>query len=369
VRELDPAIAAVARDALLAAYRYQRLADEPPLVTVDVRRFADAPVLAAVAERAIATTLVTAQGRALTEVTLWVRNSAQPFMKVGLPAGASIVSVEVAGSPAKPVEGTDGNRVPLLRPGFRPDGAYPVSFVYLHDGQPFLKKGDMRMALAKMDIPIGALEWELFVPDQFRADRFDGNVLDAALMTTGTAYPDAGSSGALSVLPPAAGPVPIAGPGQIAGRVVDVSGAALPGVTLIVQSGRQRLKVITDAAGGYSVSGLQPGPVSITGQLAGFKPLRQTLQFDGRGQQLQLQLELAGVVESVQVSAESPATSDKSDRPENQAPSANVQNLQRRASGVLPIRIDVPRTGTSHRFVKPLVIDEEAVVTFRYKRK
>jgi hypothetical protein len=50
-------------------------------------------------------------------------------------------------------------------------------------------------------------------------------------------------------------------------------------------------------------------------------------------------------------------------------PSANVQNLQRRASGVLPVRIEVPRAGRSHRFVKPLVIDEETLVTFRYKRR
>ena len=45
----------------------------------------------------------------------------------------------------------------------------------------------------------------------------------------------------------------------------------------------------------------------------------------------------------------------------------NVQNLQRRASGVLPVRMEVPRAGTSHRFVKPLVIDEETGVTFRYR--
>ena len=51
------------------------------------------------------------------------------------------------------------------------------------------------------------------------------------------------------------------------------------------------------------------------------------------------------------------------------APSANVQSLQRRAAGVLPIRIDVPRAGTSHRFVKPLVIDEETIVTFRYRTR
>ena len=51
-----------------------------------------------------------------------------------------------------------------------------------------------------------------------------------------------------------------------------------------------------------------------------------------------------------------------------QQASQNVMNLQVRAAGVLPIRVDVPRTGMSHQFVRPLVVDEETVVTLRYKR-
>ena len=50
-----------------------------------------------------------------------------------------------------------------------------------------------------------------------------------------------------------------------------------------------------------------------------------------------------------------------------QAASSNVQNLQRRVSGVLPINIDVPKTGRSFRFIRPLVLDEETKVTFTYK--
>jgi hypothetical protein len=46
-----------------------------------------------------------------------------------------------------------------------------------------------------------------------------------------------------------------------------------------------------------------------------------------------------------------------------------VINLQRRTAGVLPIRVDVPRAGTSHQFVKPLVVDQETVVRLRYKRR
>ena len=47
----------------------------------------------------------------------------------------------------------------------------------------------------------------------------------------------------------------------------------------------------------------------------------------------------------------------------------SVINLQQRAAGVLPIRVDVPRAGTSHQFVKPLVIDQAATVSFKYKRR
>jgi len=158
VRELNHALQSLARLPILAAFRYQRSAAAPAGLAVDVKRFGDSGVLPAVADRAVATTLVTTEGRALTEISLTVRNRAQPFLKVTLPAGASIVSVDVAGEAAKPVLGIDGTRVPLLRPGFRPSGSYAVTFVYLHAGTPFTKKGDMQMTLPKMDIPVGVVE-------------------------------------------------------------------------------------------------------------------------------------------------------------------------------------------------------------------
>ena len=97
VREVDPSLAAVARQALLAAYRYQRTADASPAPGARRPPLRRCRVLAAVAERAVATTLVTTEGRALTEVTMWVRNRAQAFMKVALPTGATMLSVEVGG--------------------------------------------------------------------------------------------------------------------------------------------------------------------------------------------------------------------------------------------------------------------------------
>ena len=58
-----------------------------------------------------------------------------------------------------------------------------------------------------------------------------------------------------------------------------------------------------------------------------------------------------------------------SNAPQTVAPSQNVIDLQRRATGVLPVRIEVPRAGTSHQFVKPLVVDRETAVKLRYKRR
>jgi hypothetical protein len=385
VREVDPALGSAARQSLLAAYRYQRVADVPVVLTLDVR-------LAAVADRAIVTTLVTSEGRALTEVALWVRNRAQPFVKVALPAGASLLSVEIAGAPAKPVEGKDGNRVPLLRPGFRPDGPYLVSFVYLHAGAPFVRKGDMQMRLPKMDLPINVVEWELFVPDQYRADRFAGNMLDADRIDWSGAFDQVGggyASGVGSGSGIAAAAAVAAAPGQIVGRVVDPQGAALPGVTVVAEGSGQRQTAITDAGGTFVLSGMPSGPVAVTGQLAGFATIRRSLIFDQRPRQVDFVMQLGALTETVTVNAEAPVlqpgeyviTRNGVQRMKSEAerqsarvrtqnePSANVQNLQRRASGVLPVRIEVPRAGTSHRFVKPLVIDEETVVTFRYKRR
>jgi hypothetical protein len=395
VREVDPALASASRQSLSSAFRYQRTADVPPTLTMEVKRFPDAAVLAAVAERAVATTLVTPEGHALTEIMLWMRNRAQPFMKVTLPEGASLLSVEVGGSPASPVEGKDGSRVPLLRPGYRPDGLYSVSFVYLHAGTPFAKKGDMQMTLPKMDVPVNVLEWELFVPDRYRVDRFDGNMLAADLFERatliGVGY-GIGSGTAAGVGGGVAGRPMTATAGQIVGRIVDPTGAPIPGVTVIVQGGGQRQQTITDSSGAYLASGLPSGPLVVEVQMSGFATARRSLVFDQRPRQVDVTMNLGAVTETVNVAAEAPVIDTRNaesgmtirtDEPRNAAqsaaqakarqadttPSVNVQNLQRRASGVLPVRMEVPRAGTSHRFLKPLVIDEATVVSFRYKRR
>jgi hypothetical protein len=161
VSEVNASLSALARSPLLAAFRYQRRGDERVPVAFDVRRFADAPVLGAAAEDATVTTLVSSEGRALTEFMLRVKNRGQLFLKVGLPKGATLLSAEVDGQPVKPVDAPDGARVPLTRPAFRPVGPYTVSFVYVESGSSFGKKGDAEMKLPRMDLPLEVLHYKM----------------------------------------------------------------------------------------------------------------------------------------------------------------------------------------------------------------
>ena len=274
VRELNRSLHSLARLPVLSAFRYQRPSGAAvPTLALGVKRFADAGVLAAVADSATATTLVTTEGRALTEVRLRLHNRSQGFLKVMLQAGAEMVSVDLAGEPVKPSASADGTRVPLMRAGLRTDLPYDVSFVYLHAGTPFARKGDIQMVLPRMDIPIGVVNWEVFVPEQYSARAIGGNVLEQTLFHLsggGRHYNDA-----------------------IAGMVSPQTDVPTVQESVVVSGVEMNMK---------------------------------------------------------------------------QQASVNVMNLQMKAAGVLPIRVDVPRTGMSHQFVRPLVVDEETVVKLRYKR-
>ena len=385
VREVHASLRSLTRQPLLAAFRYQRRPNEARLMTVDVRRFADAPVLAAAAERAVATTLVTSEGRMLTEVSLQIRNRAQPFMKVSLPAGATMLSVEVGGETAKPVSGTDGTRIPLLRAGFRPDGPYSVSFVYLHAGQAMAKRGEAQMVLPTVDVPLNLLEWEVFLPEQYTAKPVDGNVIPASLIDTATAGSGYGSgtgsgSGAGfgggtggGVYRPGRTSISIAPgfpAGQVVGRVTDPEGAPIPGATVVLTAGAARMTATTGADGMYVLNQVPSGPATVTAEIAGFLPGRFAFTFDQQPRRLDFQLGIEALTETVEVRAESDQTrtSDRLQQTQ-QAPSQNIINMQRRVAGVLPVRVDVPRAGTSYRFVRPLVLEDETRVRFRYRNR
>jgi hypothetical protein len=401
VKEANPYLRSLAHFPPQAAFRYHKQASETPTLALQWVRYPDGSVLAAVAESATVTTLVTSEGKSLTEVKLILKNQAQPFLKVALPPGASILSADVAGERVKPVQGPDGNRVPLLRPGFRPTDSYTVSFVFMHSGAPFAKKGGAELSLPNMDIPISLLSWEVFLPEQYKVKDFGGDVIAANLVPEPfreeAAIRDERNresevSENLRIQ---------AAPGQMGGYVVDPTGAVVPNarVTITSKNGATN-NAVTDDQGRWVIYGLPSGKFKATADAQGFRTGAFNFRYDAnRPSEFNFPLSVGQTAETVEVSGESAQVQTESSTmggavtrqevsnlPLNgrnysqvialtpgaglpNAASANVMNLQKRVAGVLPVAIEVPRAGTSFSFVRPLVLDEETKVTFSYKSR
>jgi hypothetical protein len=383
VTEANPYLRSLAHFPPQAAFRYHRQPDENPTLALDWVRFPDGSVLAAVAESAVVTTLVTSEGKSLTEVKLILKNQAQPFLKVALPAGAVILSADVAGEPVKPVQGADGNRVPLLRSGFRPTDSYTVSFVFMHSGAPFAKKGGAELSLPNMDIPISMLTWEVFLPEQYKVKDFGGDVIASNLVPPAfradtVAYQYPADSVAVS-----ASSVTMANlfPGQVGGILSDPSGAVIANARVTVREPATgfNMTTVTDQQGRWVVSNVPTGQVKIQAESPGFQTTVRDANYDaGRPSLYSFGLNVGSVAETVEVSAETLPTTGRNfsaleqlpkNAPQQAQASVNVLNLQKRVAGVLPIPVDVPRMGTSFSFVRPLVLDEETKVTFSYKSR
>lgn len=382
VREVGAIARSLSRFPLQAAFRFNRRPGDTPKLQLEWTQFPDSSVLSAVAERATITTLTNIEGKSLTEVSLRVRNHAQPFVKVELPAGAQLLSAEVEGQRVKPVMGADGSRVPLLRAGFNPSGAYTVSFVYLSSGTRFAKNGAYEMTLPKLDIPVNVLTWEVSLPDRLEVKQFGGNALAAELFPAAAqnvivdgvdidekdsvAWTDTGVDNMEA--------------GQVGGIVVDPNGAVVAGarVTIVNKQTGATQNTTSDAGGHWIVSNVQAGPTTVRIDSSGFKSVQQELTNNGRAVHLGTTLELGTVSETVTVTSDVSAQYSsrkvedlprKALQAQLNTPSANVFNLQRRVAGILPVRVEVPRSGKSYRFVRPLVVDEETKISFQYRSK
>lgn len=387
VHEVGAIARSLSRFPLQAAFRYNRREGDRPKLHLEWTKFPDSSVLSAVAERATITTLTNIEGKSLTEITLRVRNHAKTFLKVELPPGAQLLSAEVEGQRVKPVFDADGSRVPLLRVGLNPASAYTVSFVYLSSGAQFAKNGAYEMTLPKLDIPVNVLTWEVSLPDRLTVKQFGGNALAAELFPASAQnilidgmYDLAESDS--NVWSSDGVEIDNLEAGQVGGIIVDPNGAVVANasVTVVNKQTGAILTTQSDASGRWVISGVQPGPVNVRVDSAGFKSSQIELALAGsRPARLGTTLEVGNVSEVVTVTSGVASAEFGNRKFEEQArkqqaallnaPSQNVFNLQRRVAGILPVRVDVPRSGKSYRFVRPLVLEEETEITFQYKSK
>ncbi|HEY4424729.1 MAG TPA: carboxypeptidase-like regulatory domain-containing protein [Pyrinomonadaceae bacterium] len=382
VREAGAITRSLSHFPLQAAFRYNRRASEAPKLQLEWRQFLDADVLSAIAERATVTTLTNIEGRTLTEVSLRVRNHAKPFMKIELPAGAQLLSAEVEGERVKPVEGADGTRVPLLRAGLDSSKPYNVSFVYYSSGSRFAKSGAYDMGLPKLSIPVNLLTWEVSLPERLEVRQFGGNALSAELFPTSIARNMVDGTDDLSDSAQNWTELDLSSlePGQVGGVIVDPNGAVIPGAEVIITNTQTGTSLTTrsDEEGHWRIMGMQPGAVKVAIAVPGFKRMQYDLDLQAsKPARIGTTMEVASVSEVVTVTGEGAEINSrqiedmvkKNRAAQLNTASQNVFNLQRRVAGILPVAVEVPRSGKSYRFVRPLVMEEETRISFQYKSR
>ena len=383
VREANAITRSLSHFPLQAAFRYNRKANEAPKLQLEWQQFQDADVLSAVAERATVTTLANVEGRTLTEISLRVRNHSKHFMKVDLPPGAQLFTAEVDGERVKPAKDEAGGmRIPLTRAGLDSSKPYTVSFVYQSEGARFAKNGSYDMALPKLDLPVNVLTWEVALPERLEVKQFGGNAIAAELLPAAAANNFLGDD--VNDVDSAArnwteSDLSSLGPGQIGGIVVDPNGAVVPGAQVSVTN-TQTGTTLTAFSGGdghWVVSGLEPGPVRVNISAPGFKASLQDFELSAsKPARMGTTLEVGNIQATVNVTVDGlndnrrlEDLAKKTQAAQLNNLSQNVFSLQRRVAGLLPVAVEVPRSGKSYRFVRPLVLEEETRISFQYKSK
>jgi hypothetical protein len=143
---------------------------------VNVARYDQQAVLMANIEEARYQVLMSADGKQLVQARYAVRNNQRNFVKVTLPAGATVWSVSLAGRPVRPGQSPDGSLLlPLEKSRGGDDApAFAVEILYLTKAAAWSEKGREKVTLPALDLPISRTGLLLYYPPLFRVSAEPG---------------------------------------------------------------------------------------------------------------------------------------------------------------------------------------------------
>ena len=166
VRELPAGILGQTDWPVLLGFKYRKASYRIPL---SVRQHEEVDMLVTIVDRAEANTVVTPDGRRMTQVTWSVRNNRAQFLRLDLPDGAIPWSTFVGGRAVKPARAEDGRvMVPLARSQSAGGelSRFAVEMVYIEDGSPSEgRTAQFSGELPIADVPTTAVAWTIYVPD------------------------------------------------------------------------------------------------------------------------------------------------------------------------------------------------------------
>ncbi len=174
--ELGPAVSGHESPSL-AAFRFRAGVAAARSLSLNVARYAQQAVLTANVEEARYRVLMTSEGKTLVEARYAVRNNQRNFVKIGLPAGAVVWSASRSGRPVRPGQAPDGGLLFPLDKAHAGEEAptFAIEILYLAKGPAWDDKGEARLVLPVLDLPVSRTGLSLYYPPLFRVTPAPGS--------------------------------------------------------------------------------------------------------------------------------------------------------------------------------------------------
>ena len=145
-------------------------------LSLNVARYDQQAVLMANVEEARYHVLMSADGKELVEARYAVRNNQRNFVKITLPAGATVWSAVLGGRPVRPGQSPDGSLLlPLEKSRGGEDApAFVVEIMYITKATNWQDKGTEKLILPALDLPISRTGLLLYYPPMFKVSAEPG---------------------------------------------------------------------------------------------------------------------------------------------------------------------------------------------------
>jgi hypothetical protein len=155
----------------LAAFRFRAGdAKTSRSLSMNVARYTPQAVLMANVSEARYQVLVSSEGKTLVQARYAVRNNQRNFLKITLPPGATLWSASLAGKTVRPGQSPDGSLLLPLDKSRAGEEApeFAVEVVYLSRGTGWNDKGEFKLALPALDLPVSRTGLLVYHPPLFK---------------------------------------------------------------------------------------------------------------------------------------------------------------------------------------------------------
>src|SRR5207302_572446 len=140
-------------------------------------RYTQQAVLLAIIEEARYSVLMSSDGKTLVQARYAVRNNQRNFLKITLPAGATIWTASLGGKPVRPGQATDGSLLlPLEKSRAGEESpVFVADILYVSRNPVWGEKGKAHLALPAIDLPISRIGLVVYHPPLFKVTAEPGS--------------------------------------------------------------------------------------------------------------------------------------------------------------------------------------------------